>query len=156
MWLGRLLQLNENLYARMKERIYLSYDSRSIKVVKICKTVRDSLVLVVRGGWERGRLNLSTGTSVFSNQVLQRVITRSRLRGYNRLGFRYHVLHAASLSIIVSLRNIQVCGPTALTCMIAVVGVTSRDFLGEPAWDTQSERTPASQRSETWGPGCAI
>ena len=67
MWLGRLLQPNKNRYTRMEERIYLSYDSRSIKIVKISKPVRDSLVLVVRGGWERGRLDLNTGNSVFSN-----------------------------------------------------------------------------------------
>ena len=88
--------------------------------------------------------------------MLQRVITRSRLRGHNRLGFSYHALHAASLDMIMSLRNIQVCEPMALTRMTAVVGVASTDFLGGPGWDTQSERTPASQGIETWGLGYTI
>lgn len=43
---------------------------------------------------------------------------------------------------------------TALTDMISAVDVTSRDFTGEPVGERQSDRTPASQGSETSGLGC--
>jgi hypothetical protein len=51
--------------------------------------------------------------------VLQRIIARSRLRGHNGLGFRYHTLRVAGLGRIVSLQNIQVCELTALTITLA-------------------------------------
>jgi hypothetical protein len=40
-----------------------------------------------------------------------------------------------------------------LTGMISAVNVTSRDFTGEPVGERQSDRTPASQGSETSGLG---
>jgi hypothetical protein len=43
---------------------------------------------------------------------------------------------------------------TVLTGMISTADVTSRDFTGEPLWERQSDRTPASPGSETSGLGC--
>ena len=68
----------------MKEREYLDYD----------------------GSWNRGGLDLSTGTGLFNIRVVQHIITPCRLRHHIRLGFRYHALHAVGLSMIMSLLNI--------------------------------------------------
>ena len=43
---------------------------------------------------------------------------------------------------------------TFLTGMISAVDVTSKDFTGEPVWERQSDRIPASQGRETSGLGC--
>jgi hypothetical protein len=88
--------------------------------------------------------------------VLQHVITRDRLRGHIGLNFCYHTLRAAGLGMIMSLRYIQVHELITLTRVIAVVDATSRDFVGEPAWDGQPAPTPALQDAGTWGVGCTI
>jgi len=43
---------------------------------------------------------------------------------------------------------------TVLTGMVSAADTTPRDFTGEPVWERQSDRTPASQGSETSGLGC--
>ena len=91
----------------MKERKYLSYDSRPIKVVEIIKSFRASPGLVIGGGWDRGGLDLSSGTGLFNIRVVKHIITPSRLRHHIGLGFRYHhALHAMGLSTLMSLRYI--------------------------------------------------